>query len=256
MSAHRPAWQIEDPPRPTSTRGRPLSAKGERTRRALLDAAESVFADLGYYEASIVKITEVAGVSQGTFYLYFSSKQEIFDELVIDLNRRVRRAMSQAARQARGRAEAERRGFEAFFRFTAEHPALYRIIRQAEFASPGALHRHYRTIADGYIAGLRAAMADGEVVDADPEVLAWALMGIGEMIGMRWILWENDEHGDLRDPAEPGGHAERADRDDRDDRDGRGGHGGGGDGRPREIPRRVFDEMYAFILRGLGADPA
>ena len=37
-------------------------------------------------------------------------------------------------------------------------------------------------------------MADGEIANGDPEVLAWALMGIGELVGMRWILWaERDE---------------------------------------------------------------
>jgi hypothetical protein len=65
-------------------------------------------------------------------------------------------------------AETERRGFEAFFRFTAEHPALYRITRQAEFVSPAALHRHYERIAAGYIQGLREAMGSGEIAAADP----------------------------------------------------------------------------------------
>ncbi len=81
---------------PTAVDGRALSDRGARTRRRLLEAAESVFADLGYHDASIVKITEAAGVAQGTFYLYFESKKEIFDELVRDLNRRVRHAMKQA----------------------------------------------------------------------------------------------------------------------------------------------------------------
>ncbi|MFC5821356.1 hypothetical protein [Nonomuraea harbinensis] len=62
--------------------------------------------------------------------------------------------------------------------------------------------------------GLRHAMDTGEVVRADPEVLAWALMGVGELIGMRWILWDGPE--------------------------------------PKQIPEDVFAEMYAFITRGLG----
>ena len=33
------------------------------------------------------------------------------------------------------------------------------------------------------------AMEAGEIDEADPELLAWALMGIGELVGMRWILW-------------------------------------------------------------------
>jgi AcrR family transcriptional regulator len=173
----------------TSVDGRPLSKRGERTRRRLLEAAESVFADLGYHDASIVKITEAAGVGQGTFYLYFASKKDVFDELVVDLNHRVRQAMTEAASQGKSRAEKERLGFAAFFRFTAEHPALYRIIRQAEFVSPEMLHLHYERLTSGYVAGLRQAMEDGEIADGDPELLAWALMGIGELVGMRWILW-------------------------------------------------------------------
>ena len=170
--------------------GRPLSRKGERTRMRLLEAAEQVFAELGYHDASIVKITEAAGIGQGTFYLYFRAKKEIFDELVLDLNHRVRRTMAEATADAGSRLEQEVHGFRAFFRFTAEHPALYRIIRQAEFVSPETLHRHYELLSEGYIAGLTRAIDEGEIRDSDPEVLAWALMGMGELIGMRWILWE------------------------------------------------------------------
>jgi len=128
-------------------------------------------------------------VGQGTFYLYFASKKEIFEELVLDLNHRVRHAMTEAAAVGTTRPEKEQLGFAAFFRFTAEHPALYRIIRQAEFVSPESLQRHYERLTSGYVSGLRLAMEAGEIEDGDPEVLAWALMGIGELIGMRWVLW-------------------------------------------------------------------
>lgn len=171
------------------TGGRPLAARGQRTRAKLLEAAERVFAELGYNDASIVKITEAAGVGQGTFYLYFAGKSEIFDELVRDLNRRVRRAMSEAAAEGKTRIEAELEGFHGFFRFTAEHPALYRIIRQAEFASPETLQFHYDKLVEGYVAALEHAMEAGEIARRDPEILAWALMGIGELIGMRYIVW-------------------------------------------------------------------
>jgi len=190
-----------------------LTARGERTRRRLIEAAERVFADVGFHDASIVKITEAAGVGQGTFYLYFESKKAVFDEVVLDLNSRVRHAMTEAAAQGSTRAESELLGFGAFFRFTAEHPALYRIIRQAEFVSPEILHLHYERLTDGYVSGLRQAMEAGEVAPGDPEVLAWSLMGIGELVGMRWILWD-------------------------------GGRG---------MPEDVFDELARIIVRALGA---
>lgn len=180
--------------------GRPLTKRGEATRRKLLETAEQVFADVGYHEASIVKITEGAGVALGTFYLYFDSKQTIFEAVVIDLNSRVRHSMSESMAKAQNRIDAERLGFEGFFRFTAAHPALYRVVREAEFVSPATLRIHYERIVEGYQACLRAAQAGGDVDEhLDAEVVAWALMGAGELIGMRYLLWERDAEG--RPPA-------------------------------------------------------
>jgi len=181
---------VTDVATPTGADGRALSQRGTRTRQRVLEAAEAVFSEHGYHEASIVKITEAAGVGQGTFYLYFASKQDVFDELVRDLNRRVRHAMKGASSEGKTRLEAEVLGFRAYFRFTAEHPALYRIIRQAEFVSPEMLRYHYDRLSAGYVEGLREAIERGEIAELDPEVAAWALMGMGELIGMRWILWD------------------------------------------------------------------
>lgn len=189
----------------------PKTDRGTQTKEKLLLAAERVFADLGYQDASVAKITNHAGVGQGTFYLYFGSKLEIFEELVYDLNRRVRRAMSEGAENASNRIERERAGFKAFFKFTAEHPALYRIIRQAEFVSPRALRHHYSKIVEGYQDGIAQAEEEGEFIELDPEVASWMLMGIGELIGMRWVLWSEDG----------------------------------------EVPDEVFDNMMRFIESGL-----
>ncbi|WP_206074552.1 TetR/AcrR family transcriptional regulator [Antribacter gilvus] len=199
----------------------PRTTKGTRTRGRLLAAAEQVFADLGFHDASIVKITEAAGVGQGTFYLYFHSKIDVFDEVVEDLNRRVRHAMIEASSRATNRIDAERAGFAAFFAFTAEHPALYRIVRQAEFVSPGALRKHYTRIVEGYMTGLAKARAEGQIGDIDPEVAAWALMGIGEIVGMRWVLWGDD--------VQPGGPTST-------------------------LPPDVFEQAMRFIERALAPE--
>jgi AcrR family transcriptional regulator len=177
----------------TTVDGRPLSRKGLDTRRRLLDAAEAVFGELGYHEASVVKVADAAGVATGTFYLYFDSKRAIFVELMTDLNRRIRHAMSEGAAEGTSRPESEVLGFQAFFRFTAEHPALYRIIRQAEFVAPEMLRYHYDRVAAGYVTALESAMGSGEIGTIDAEVTAWALMGLGELVGMRWILWGDGE---------------------------------------------------------------
>ena len=98
-----------------------------------------------------------------------------------------------------------RMAFAGFFRFTAEHPALYRVVREAEFVSPETLRLHYTRIVEGYEAGLRAAQDAGDVDRAlDPEITAWALMGMGELIGMRFLLWERDGTGKPPAVLDPG----------------------------------------------------
>jgi len=191
--ARRPALPAAEQDSVHGTDGRTLSTRGLETRARLLEAAEQVFGELGYHDASIVKITEAARVGQGTFYLYFASKKEVFDELVRDLNRRVRHAMKEASSRGTSRLESELLGFGAYFAFTREHPALYRIIRQAEFVSPEMLEYHYEKLAGGYTEALREAKARGEIGEVDPEVSAWALMAAGEMLGMRYLLWGDGE---------------------------------------------------------------
>jgi AcrR family transcriptional regulator len=51
-------------------------------RSELLDAAEDLFVHQGYAETTIVDIRRTVGVAQGTFYHYFTSKEEILHAIV------------------------------------------------------------------------------------------------------------------------------------------------------------------------------
>ena len=44
-------------------------------------------------------------------------------------------------------------------------------------------------LSEGYVEALRGGDGRGEIGEHRPEVTAWALMGLGELVGMRWILW-------------------------------------------------------------------
>jgi AcrR family transcriptional regulator len=66
------------------TDGRTRRAAQRRTlRRAeVLRAARKVFSLRGYHDGSVSDIIEEAGVARGTFYLYFTNKRAVFDELL------------------------------------------------------------------------------------------------------------------------------------------------------------------------------
>src|SRR5215468_10623827 len=65
----------------TPAQSRELRARGKRTMRKLLDAGVEVFATRGYHAARVDDIVKLARTSHGTFYLYFSNKDDLFRAL-------------------------------------------------------------------------------------------------------------------------------------------------------------------------------
>jgi AcrR family transcriptional regulator len=167
--------------------------------RRLLDAAELEFGSRGFHETGITQITQRAGVALGTFYVYFSSKEEVFRALVADMGLVTRHALAEAVKGARDRIEAERLGLEAYIRFVRAHKGLYRIIMEAQFVAPEAYREYYRAFAAAYSQQLEQAAERGEISAGDNDVRVWALMGLSTFIGLRYGVW--DDHADAAHAA-------------------------------------------------------
>ncbi|WP_344705548.1 TetR/AcrR family transcriptional regulator [Sphingomonas swuensis] len=172
----------------------PRTARGERTRRKILDAALAEFGDRGFGETGIVDITRRAKVALGTFYTYFDSKDEVFRALVGDMSEQVKRAVAPALEPHRGTLEGEEKALAAFLAFVREHQQVYRIIDEAEFVDPAGFRRHYETTAARIAERLDEGAAGGKVRAAtdplDREVRAWALMGMNVFLGLRFGVWD------------------------------------------------------------------
>jgi AcrR family transcriptional regulator len=168
----------------------PKTKRGERTRERILDAAEVEIGRRGFAEASISTITAQAKVGQGTFYLYFRSKEDVMRELVLRMGRRLRRHLTLSIAEAPDRLEAERRGLRAFLEFVRANPNLYRVVAEAQFVDPEVYRRYYDEFAKSYVSALKTAARRGEISKGDAEVRAWALMGLSDMVGMRYALWD------------------------------------------------------------------
>jgi len=167
----------------------PSTARGEATRRKLLDAAEAEIGENGFARSSVAAITRRAGVGQGTFYLYFPSKSDALRELVRHMGHSLRRTLAEATIGCEDRLEIERRGLEAFLRFSLEHQNLYRVVMESQFVDEDVYREYYQTLADSYAANLRAAQERGEIATGDASAQAWALMGIAHFLGLRYAIW-------------------------------------------------------------------
>jgi AcrR family transcriptional regulator len=166
--------------------------RGERTRMRILKSAEEAFGRLGFHGAGIVDITRGAGIAQGTFYCHFSSKEATLRELVRQLGRDLRRFVAERVAGSSDRLEAEERGLRAFLDFVAANKNLYRILQEALFVDESIYREYYETFGTAYERLLRQAEARGEISPGDSRVRAWALMGMGHFLGMRYALWQRD----------------------------------------------------------------
>lgn len=165
-------------------------APDRQRRPRILEAAELVFGEIGYKSATLLDVSRRSGLGEGFVYQYFPDTKTLFVALIHDLSRRLRLHLSEAIGRRRGRMAIERAGFQAFFSFASDHPYLFRIVRQAEYVDMELFRWYYRRMAEAYAHVLERAMDQGQVRRLDPEVLAYALMGIGEFVAMRWAQWD------------------------------------------------------------------
>lgn len=62
-------------------RGRKVNSNGEKSKQLLREKAIELFSTNGYYQTKISDIVKAAQVTQPTFYLYFESKDSLFNDL-------------------------------------------------------------------------------------------------------------------------------------------------------------------------------
>jgi len=168
----------------------PKTKRGRITRDKLLEAAEFEFGEKGFHEAAISGITSRAGVALGTFYTYFESKEEIFKALVSYMSQRTRDWVRERVAEAPDRLSAERLGMAAYIEFVRRHPAIYRIMSEAEFVANDAYREHYEGFAMAYRANLERAANRGDIREGDYDTWSWAIIGIDVFLGMRYAEWD------------------------------------------------------------------
>lgn len=167
----------------------PLTRKGEATRQRILEAAATEIGQHGYHVASVSSITNKAGVGQGTFYLYFKSKEDVLAELVNRFSQELQALLENANKNAASRLAAERACLDTFLQYVFKNKNLYRLFMECQFENPTLYKDCYQDFANQWADLLERAEQQGEIAKGDNEVRAWAMMGIHHMLATRFALW-------------------------------------------------------------------
>lgn len=160
------------------------------TRQKLLDAAEQEFSEQGYHGTGVAAIALRAELAQGTLYIYFQSKDEIFTTLVRYIGMRLRKQTAAAMARGTSRLDGERKALEAFLAFVQKHPGTYRIIQELQFVDEKLYREYYRSFVDSYAKSLGRAVRDGELAPGGNEARAWSMIGIAHFLGLNHCQWD------------------------------------------------------------------
>ncbi|MBI5118011.1 TetR/AcrR family transcriptional regulator [Candidatus Poribacteria bacterium] len=162
--------------------------RSRETRERLLNAAQSIFLEEGYDDATTREITERADLGAGTFYVYFRDKREVYDALVRRANREMHRMWIEARRPGMSVEEQVVAALRATFDYFRSNAAFARLIL---IEGPPVDAEYTMRLHSGVGAELHGLLKDGiesgRVSEIEPAVLATVIMGISVVMG-RWLL--------------------------------------------------------------------
>jgi AcrR family transcriptional regulator len=172
----------------------PRSRRGARSRARLLEAAKEIFEEDGFLDARINDIAKRAGLSQGSFYYYFDSKEEIFREVAVTVDDQLSAplgdvilAPSHVPAQDRIREAIERH----FDRYRAEARimgVIEEVSRYDAEVSAMRLERHGRyaeQVSESIRQLQRRRLADPEL---DPVIAAGVLGALTYRFAEMWLV--------------------------------------------------------------------
>lgn len=161
-----------------SHRGKP------ETREKIMEAAQKLFSTRGYDQTGVLDIVGAAGMSAGTFYIYFKDKPEIF-RLVAERSIENLRSNLSTLRKSlniwdrEDRMAKSRQSFEAFFDYVDENREQMEIILRGSAGDSGRDAFHYAQAVASDLAGDAAEWTGLGVIEGlNPWLFAHAALGM------------------------------------------------------------------------------
>lgn len=182
---------------------RRLTERGKERRDQLMAFAAARFADHGYHPTSVSEIVAGLGVGKGVFYWYFDSKEQLFLEILQDAQTDLRRKQQQAIGDEEDPVRRIELGLRASMAWAEAHRDHNKLIQFAatEATFVGALTRGQDIAVADVVKHVKEAIAQGRIRDADPDVLAHAMVGVVGHLTRVFIYERGDPADTVADAA-------------------------------------------------------
>lgn len=71
----------------------PIQERSKESKNSMIAAGLKLFSEKGFYKTNSKEIANEAGVSIGSFYMYFADKKDLFKEVLIDYHSKIRNVL-------------------------------------------------------------------------------------------------------------------------------------------------------------------
>ena len=154
----------------------------EEAKSRILEAANKVFAERGYHEATMDDIAKRLGVSKGAIYLYFSSKEDLFEAMCKTAPQAFKEILHSSFGDEANPVHSATQFFDKMLKLSASNPGLsFEILSEAS-RNPSLRrilkqnHEEYERVLTGFLAEGRKRKIVGDNLDIRP--LANALIAL------------------------------------------------------------------------------
>ena len=168
----------------------PVTARGARTRAALVKAARALFEKRGFLDTNVGDISRRARVAHGTFYTYFSSKDDVFTEVmnsVLEDFQRIAQEEPPASEDISERIERANRGYLRAYEANARSMAVMEQVATFDPRLAAARRENRRFWVERSTKAIARWQQRGLV---DPHLdPAYAASSLGSMIDRSAYVW-------------------------------------------------------------------
>ena len=182
---------------------RRLTARGRERRQQLMEFAARRFAENGYHPTSVAEIVQGMGVGKGVFYWYFSSKEELFAEILRESQQSLRRRQQAAIGDEPDPVRRIELGIRASLDWLAEHRHYFTLIRFAatEERFTAALRRNQEIAVGDIVRHVKEGIVAGRIRDGDPEMLAHGILGVTNELAHQFLFKRHEDPKAVADAA-------------------------------------------------------
>ena len=154
------------------------TARGVRSRAALLAAARRLFGSKGYANTKIADITDEAGKALGSFYTYFENKEAVLEQLAEDFKAEIDGRLTELDLTGAEPYQVVRELCAVYWGACRDHSAELAAIFQASMLDERFAERWRGIRADArrnLASGIRSVEKAGRARNPQPEATASAL---------------------------------------------------------------------------------